>query len=172
MSTLRPNQLAFLALANEYCAAMERARETERDAFLASMLRLLPRLYIAASDLSADESVFGDAYVNNALDEDYYEAIRRRVAALMGEDDAYLEVFEEDMKYSDTPIGASISEGLADLFQVFYNIVQTARDASPEFIAELMPSLRDDFADYWSGLLCNVLRAVNKLYYSSNTGLA
>lgn len=63
----------------------------------------------------------------NALEEDYYDAVRMRVAALLGEDDTYLEVFEQDMKYSDTPIAASISEGLADLFQVFYNIVQTAR---------------------------------------------
>ena len=71
------------------------------------------------------------------------------------------------MKYSDTPIAASISEGLADLFQVFYNIVQTARDATPELIAELVPVMRDDFADYWSQTLCNVLRALNKLYYST-----
>lgn len=168
-TTLQPNELAFLALANEYCSAMESARETERADFLAAMLRLLPRLYIAASDLRRDDTeAMADAYVNSALDEDYYEAVRRRVAALLGEDDAYLEVFEEDMKYSDTPIGASISEGLADLFQVFYNIVQTARDATPEFISEMIPGLREDFAGYWSQTLCNVLRAINKIYYTND----
>ena len=50
---------------------------------------------------------------------------------------------------------------------MFYNIVQTARDATPELIAELVPVMRDDFADYWSQTLCNVLRALNKLYYSN-----
>lgn len=167
MSTLQPNELAFLALANEYCATMESAREAERDVFVASVLRMLPRIYIAASDLRRDDIAMSDAYVANALDEDYYEAVRMRVAELLGEDDTYLEVFENDMKYSDTPIGASVSEGLADLFQVFYNIVQTARDATPELIAELVPVMRDDFADYWSQTLCNVLRALNKLYYST-----
>ncbi len=166
MSTLQPNELAFLALANEYCATMESAREAERDVFVASVLRMLPRIYIAASDLRRDDSAMSDAYVANALDEDYYEAVRMRVAELLGEDDTYLEVFENDMKYSDTPIGASVSEGLADLFQVFYNIVQTAREASPELIAELVPELRDDFANYWSQTLCNVLRALNKIYYA------
>ena len=165
MSTLQPNELAFLALANEYCATMESAREAERDVFVASVLRMLPRIYIAASDLRRDDSAMSDAYVANALDEDYYEAVRMRVAELLGEDDTYLEVFENDMKYSDTPIGASVSEGLADLFQVFYNIVQTAREASPELIAELVPELRDDFANYWSQTLCKVLRALNKIYY-------
>lgn len=166
MNTLQPNELAFLALANEYCAAMEGAREAVREEFVAAMLRMLPRIYIAATDLRRDDTAMSDAYVADALDEDYYEAVRMRVAALMGEDDAYLEVFEQDMKYSDTPIGASISEGLADLFQVFYNIVQTARDATPELISELIPELRDDFANYWSQTLCNVLRALNKIHYS------
>ena len=141
MSTLQPNELAFLALANEYCATMESAREAERDVFVASVLRMLPRIYIAASDLRRDDIAMSDAYVANALDEDYYEAVRMRVAELLGEDDTYLEVFENDMKYSDTPIGASVSEGLADLFQVFYNIVQTAREASPELIDFLRTNL-------------------------------
>ena len=51
MSTLQPNELAFLALANEYCATMESAREAERDVFVASVLRMLPRIYIAAKTL-------------------------------------------------------------------------------------------------------------------------
>lgn len=161
------NELAFLALANEYCAALESAREAERTDFVQAMLRMLPRIYIAAADLRRDDTAMTDAYVASALDEDYYEAIRMRVAALLGEDDTYLEVFEDDMKYSDTPIGASISEGLADIFQVLYNIVQTAREATPELIAELMPEIHDDFANYWSQTLCNVLRALNKVYYTT-----
>ena len=164
---LENNEIAFLALCNEYCAAMENARETERGEFVTTMLRLLPRIYIAATDLRRDDTALTDAYVADALEEDYYEAVRMRVAELLGEDDTYLEVFEQDMKYSDTPIGASIAEGLADLFQVFYNIVQTARGATPELIAELIPELRDDFANYWSRTLCNVLRALNNIQYST-----
>ena len=164
---LENNEIAFLALCNEYCAAMENARETERGEFVTTMLRLLPRIYIAATDLRRDDTALTDAYVADALEEDYYEAVRMRVAELLGEDDTYLEVFEQDMKYSDTPIGASIAEGLADLFQVFYNIVQTARDATPELIAELIPELRDDFANYGSRPLCNVLRALNNIQYST-----
>ena len=166
MSILQPGELAFLALANEYCATLESARDTDRESFTAAMLRLLPRIYIAASDLRRDDTAMTDALVADALEEEYYDAVRDAVAALMGEDDTYLEVFEEDMKYSDTPIGASVAEGLADLFQVLYNIVQTARDATPELISELMPVVREDFAAYWSQTLCNVLRAINIIHYS------
>ena len=48
---LENNEIAFLALCNEYCAAMENARETERGEFVTTMLRLLPRIYIAATAL-------------------------------------------------------------------------------------------------------------------------
>ncbi len=119
--SINNNALAFIALCNEYCQTLERVREADRDDFVASMLRLLPRIYISASDLKID-SVLEDAYIDGKLDEDYYDAIRRGVENLLGPDDTYLEVFEEDMKYSDTPIAASISESLADIFQVFYNL--------------------------------------------------
>ena len=40
MSVLTPNRLAFLALANEYCHAVENARQADRADFVADMLRL------------------------------------------------------------------------------------------------------------------------------------
>lgn len=86
---------------------------------------------------------------------------------LFGEDDMYLEVFEEDMKYSDTPVAASISEGLADIFQVLYNFINTAREATDETLVTALMAVRDDFRAYWSASLCNVLRALNHLKMNS-----
>ena len=160
-SQLTPNTLAFIALSNEFCNAVENASQTERDDFITAMLRLLPRIYIAAADIPSDMRT--DAFIDDALTEDYYDAMRRGVEQVMGEDDTYLDVFEEDMKYSDTPIAASISEGIADLFQVMYNYLETVRDAPNELITDATAAMREDFAQYWSRRLCNVLRAVNAL---------
>lgn len=164
-SRLTNNQLAFLALSNEYCQAVESASESERNDFVDQMLRLLPRLYISATDLP-DSMLGEDAYIPSALEEDYYEAARRGMETLLGEDDTYLEVFEEDMKYSDTPIAASISEGLADIFQVLYNLAEYAKDAPVDDIPVALESVKEDFGSYWSQSLCNVLRALNALKYS------
>lgn len=84
----------------------------------------------------------------------------------MGADDLYLEVFEEDMKYSDTPIAASISESLADLFQVLYNFVETIKNSPQTMIDVALVAIKDDFASYWSQILCNVLRPLNQLSHS------
>lgn len=164
--SLAPNTLAFIALCNEFCTAVENSREAERTDFIESMLRLMPRLYISASDLPSGEWGESDAYIEDSLDEDYYDSVRRNLEVLFGEDDTYLDVFEEDMKYSDTPIGASISEGIADLFQVMYNFVETVREAPVQFISEAVVAERDDFEHYWSRKLCNVFRAVNALRYN------
>ena len=76
-SNIKPNTLAFVGLSNEYCVAVENARESERDDFVASMTRLLPRIYISASDLDADNQA--DSYIDEALDEDYYDSVRRNI---------------------------------------------------------------------------------------------
>lgn len=172
MSTgLTPNALSVLALANEYCQAIELAPTTDRDGFIRSMSRLLPRIYIAVSDLPRpdyDTAVEANACVAGHLDEEHYEEIRSAMAALLGPDDTYLEVFEEDMKYSDTPIGASLSEGFADIFQPLYNLIGEARDADTETIPLLLDGLVLSFREYWSQTLCNIMRPLNHLLITDN----
>lgn len=162
---LTPGQLAFIGLCNEYCSMAENASSLSRDELLAATLRMLPRLYIATTDLP-DSDDMANFYIDQALDEDYYNSIRATFERILGEDDTYLEVFEEDMKYSDTPIAASIAEGLADIFQVCYNFIETVRDAPTPVIAEALGAIKDDFAGYWSRILCNLLRPLNQLRYN------
>jgi hypothetical protein len=164
---LNTNSLAFIALCNEYCAAVEDVRESDKDDFVQSMLRLLPRLYISATDLKVEALDEEDAYLEPILDEDYYESVRCGIENLMGPEDIFLEVFEEDMKYSDTPIAASISESLADIFQVLYNFVGIVKEAPEHLIPLALVAVRDEFQGYWSRILCNVLRALNQLRYNS-----
>lgn len=179
-TALRPNTLAFIALCNEYCVAVQDTRnigDEDSSSFVATMLRLLPRIYICAADLETrpgDSGEDGDllypdqdeVYIDSVLDEDYYDTIRRNVGNILGEDDTYLEVFHQDMKYSDTPIAASVSEGIADLFQVFYNFLETVRDAPDRIVSGAVATMAEDFANYWSAILCNLLRALNNIRYN------
>lgn len=162
---IAPNLLAFIALANEFCQTIENARQFDRNDFIDEMLRLLPRIYITVSDIP-DPSIQSEAsYIPEALEEDYYESVRRSMEQLIGEDDTYLEVFENDMKYSDTPIGASISEKIADIFQVLFNFIENVKDAPEEIVMETIDSVKEDFQSYWSQTLCNVLRPLNAIKY-------
>ena len=158
------NALAFTALCPEFCAAVENAAATEPDVFVTGMLRILPRIYISAFDLT-DEGALDDGYIEQRLDEDTYNSLRRSMQMLLGENDTYLEVFEEDMKYSDSPIGASLAEGLADLFQEFYNYLETVRDATDDVTASAIVAVKYDFGMFWGATLCNVLRPLNSIHF-------
>ena len=48
-------------------------------------------------DLREEDEPF---YIESYLQEDMYNIVRNGVYKLLGEDDTYLEVFEEEMKYS------------------------------------------------------------------------
>ena len=162
---METNTIAFIGLCNEYCQHVEGAREAEREDFIDAMLRVSPRIYISAFDIKPDRYLDEDVYLDQALDEDYYDAVRRNMEQLIGADDTYLDVFEEDMKYSDTPVAFSISEKLADLFQVFYNFISTVRDATDENVALALQGVAEEFRGYWSKELCSVFRALNNLKF-------
>ena len=161
---MTPNELAFIALANEFCHALEHSSECEsRDQFVAQMLKLLPRVYITVGDIEDD--TYSEEFIDQALEEDVYDLVRDRVAQIMAEEDIYLEVFLADMKYSDTPISASVSENLADLYQEFFNLIHSIQDALTETQHEMLCQCKTNFINYWGQTLCNVQRALHAIYY-------
>ena len=164
-SKLAPNSLAFIALSNEFCSAIENAMEFEKEDFVAKMLKMLPRIYMTVTDIDIEESN-EDYYALPYLDESVYDNLRSQLAALMGEDDVFLETFEEDMKYSDAPVSATISEDLADIYQQLYNFVASVRDVDTEAINSIIITCKEDFASYWGQTLCNVLRALHSVFYN------
>ena len=160
--------IAVTALSAEYCHALETCRDYEPEEFVARMLNLLPRLYLAFTDVTAEDEAAGgeeDEYFESYVDEDFYESIRRNVEVLLGPDDTFLETFEENMKYSDTPIAASISECLADIFQPLFNFISIVKDTEGEKMGAAYRDCRDNFAGYWAQTLCNVMRALNYLRF-------
>lgn len=166
---LSPNVLSLIGLSNEYCMLLENVQDTDKTEFISEVLRLLPRIYITINDVSVSESDCPeDEYLmmGDYLDEDYYESVRRRTEALIGEDDMFLETFEEDMKYSDTPIAVSVSEYLTDIFQELYNFVAVVKDSEGMQTIPALIECKENFESYWSQKLCNVLRAINKLRYN------
>lgn len=167
MTDISNNSILFIGLANEYCQTLESCTNYEKSVLVDKLLKLLPRLYIAISDykeVDIDDSVIIDSY----LDEIYYDSIRRKLESVFGEDDTILEVFEADMKFSDTPIAVSISEYLADIFQYLYDFLYAAKDATSDQINDCMSFCKDNFKAFWGQTLCNVLRALHHIRYEYN----
>ena len=164
MEEIRTRLINLVAICTDYCATVENCRAMEREDLVNALLGYLPRIYFEFHDIDAGESASLEEWgigLSEHLDEEQYESVRMNLAIAFGEDDTYLETFEKDMKYSDTPIATTISENLADLYQPLYDFVVEVRESEGDNIEEAYRVCRESFRDYWSQTLCNVLRALN-----------
>ena len=166
MSDERNRLLEVVSLAKSYCELCEMAPDYQKEEFTNRALDLLPRLYWNFFDLSAGVSLGESDYFSDYVDEPLYGQIQKGIANVMGASDTFLETFEEDMKYSETPITASISECMADIFQPLFNFVSIVHDSEGIQLEEAFISCKEDFESYWSQTLCNALKALNNVKYN------
>lgn len=166
MEEIRTRLINLTGLCAEFCGTLEDAREISRTDLVNVLLGYLPRIYFEFHDIDAGESSTIDDWgtgLSEHLDEEQYESVRMQLCSVFGEEDSYLETFEKDMKYSDTPIAATISENLADIYQPLYDFVVEVRESEGDHLEDAFRVCKDSFRDYWSQTLCNVLRALNAL---------
>ncbi|WP_286007783.1 DUF5063 domain-containing protein [Barnesiella viscericola] len=161
------NIIEFVTVSAEYCAFIERTPELERDEFIDKIIKILPLLYLKATLLSPEEPE-EEGYTERFVTESLYETIRLNMESLLGEDDNYLEVFQTDMKYSETPLAASISEGLADIYQDLKDFISIYRLGNEPQMLEALYICYENFVSYWGQQLVNVLRALHNIKYSPN----
>jgi len=166
------NTLTFIALANEYCSTLEQVCTdgADREALVTDLLKLLPRLYICITDYDASAAMLlsetDGRTISSALDENVYMQVQDALAAIMGEDDTYLETSIDEMRYSDTPVAATISEHLADLYQVCYNLVHSIEDAPELLQQQMMAECQETMEHYWGTILCSVMQALHAVAYN------
>ena len=161
------NSVEFVTVAAEFCAFIERCEGQKRAEFVDTLLKILPLLYIKASMLPECE-VMGDDGLEAFVTEDDYEVIRINLQEVMGDRDDYLDVFVEEMKYSDTPIRKSIAEDLADIYQVVKDFVCQFRSGLNETMHDALAQCREHFMSYWGQTLVNTMRALHEVKYSND----
>ncbi len=160
------NSVEFVTVAAEYCGFIERCEGQKRAEFVDTLLKILPLLYIKASMIPECE-VMGEDGLEAFVNEDDYEVIRLNLQELMADRDDYLDVFVEDMKYSDTPIRKSIAEDLTDIYQVVKDFVCQFRSGLNETMHDALAQCREHFIGYWGQTLVNTMRALHEVKYNS-----
>ena len=159
------NTVEFVTVAAEFCGFLERVNETKRRTFVDTALKLLPLLYLKASLLPQGERI-DEFDPETFVTEGDYERVRCAIAALMGEKDDYLDVFLDDMAYSDTPIKQNISENLADIYQPLKDFICVYQLGFDQTMNDALVICREHFAEFWGQRLVNVMRALHEVRYS------
>ena len=164
------NSIEFVTVAAEYCVFIERTREVERKTFVDTALKILPLLYLKASLIPECEMI-GEDDLEVFVTEDDYEYVRRSVAALLGPQDDYLEVFHPDMAYSDTPIKKCISEDLADIYQDLKDFIGVFQSGLNTTMNDSLCVCKEHFAEFWGQRLVNTMRALHDVKYNSQADM-
>jgi len=165
------NTLEFVTVAMEFCASMEKVHEHDRFSFVNNTTKILPLLYVKATLLPEVEAPDEEAERAHFITEESYDALRNRIANLLGEYDSYLETFLPDMQYSDTPIIAFISENLADIYQDVGDFIGLFRQGYEETMLMALSDCAENFRLYWGQSLLNALKALHAIRYNEDINL-
>ncbi len=156
--------IEFVAVAKEFCDFAETAPQmTQRD-FVGRLQKFLPLIYLKGALLPQNESETG-GLTEDFVTEDQYNYLFAEIHHLMGGLDEYLEVFDENMQYSEAPVVHSISEKVCDIYQDLKNFISSYRCGIPDVMNEALWQLNESFESYWGKACAGVLRAVHQVVY-------
>lgn len=154
--------IAFVTAAAQACLLIERAGEHERSEWIEQMLRLLPVLYLRARLLEPAEPMMDDEPQRFVTEEDYnYALVGMR--ELLGQDDAYLDVFVDQGVYTDEVQTAYISEGLADIYQELKDLAAAFQTGEEAIMNDAVIVCHQAFEAHWGRKVIAVMRALHEI---------
>ncbi len=163
----------FVAVASEFCKYSEHSSEFEGDALLRILQRLLPLLYLKAAFLPELNPVFEGGNEKFVTEADWF-SIHDGYNKIFGSADEYLEIFDERIQDPESPLVASLSENMADIYQDIKDFLLLYQTGKQEVMNDALWECKMNFESYWGQKLVNALRAIHKFVSSgeriSDTG--
>lgn len=160
--------LEFVSIGTDFCSMVEQVDGVGLVPFVQNLQKSLSLLYLKGLSLSASP-IEDDNELEHQVTEDDYNFIRANVASVLGSKDDYLDVFLEDMKYSDKPILKTVSEDVADIYQNIRNFIASYDSGMDEVMFASMAELTRDFRDYWGGRCLSSMRVLHEILFSDES---
>ena len=158
----KESTIAFVTAAAQTCLLIEKANEHTREEWREQMLRLLPVLYLRTRLVEPEEPEMEDEPQRFVTEEDYnYVLIGMR--ELLGQDDAYLDVFVDQGIYTDEVQTAYISEGLADIYQELKDLAAAFQTGEEPIMHDAVVLCKEAFDQSWGQKVLTVLRALHEI---------
>jgi hypothetical protein len=155
----------FVTVAKEYCAYIENVSDYKRKSFVRVMSSLLPLLYYKASLLPQTEPIYEEGNIKHVTEE-YYIALNLRIKDLLGEHDAFPEVFDSRISEIDEQFSASIAEYLSDIYQDLKDFTMLYQKGQVEEMNDALWECTLNFQEFWGIRLANAIRAIHVLQHS------
>lgn len=160
------NCVEFVTVAAQYCTFLENVQNMDREEFVDTVLKILPLLYVKALLLPEVVLIDDEEDLEICVNEETYAMMNAQLADIMGDKDDYLDVFVEEMKYSDQPITRYISEGLADIYQDIKDFIYVFKQGVNQNMHNALAICQENFRLYWGQKLVNTMRALHEVWSS------
>ena len=158
----KDSTVAFVTAAAQTCLLIEQCAEHDREEWREQMLRLLPVLYLRTRLLEPADTMMEDEPQRFVTEEDYTFALVG-IRNLLGQDDAYLDVFVDQGVYTDEIQTNYISEGLADIYQELKDMAAAFQTGNEPVMNDAVVLCREAFDAHWGRKLLSVTRALHKI---------
>lgn len=162
------NVIEFVTVGVEFCAMLESDEPMSRDVWIDKMVKILPLLYLKASLLPLTFILDNDMHETFVKEKDYVR-VQHKVSSIMADEDIYLDVFVEEMKYSERPISSLVSENIADIYQDVRNFISVYQYELTEQMRDAIYVCKSNFEAYWGQKLVNVMRPLHALRYDKDS---
>lgn len=179
----RQTTIEFVTVAAQLCLLLEHLTEHEKNEAIDQLLCLLPLLYLKtrllerklhpadhkeqteqdSPDTEPREDWADYDEAQRFVQEEDYNYIAEGVKQLLGSDNAYLEVFVDDMRYSDEPVTAYISENIADIYQEVKDMAAAFQTGQEAVMKAGVAACVTAFREHWGQKLLNAMRALHTL---------
>ena len=154
--------VSFVTAAAQTCLLIEKCGEHEREEWREQLLRLLPVLYLRTRLLEPAERMMDEDPQRFVTEEDY-NYVLIGIRELLGQDDAYLDVFVDQGVYTDEVQTAYISEGLADIHQELKDMAAAFQTGQEPIMNDAVVVCREAFDSHWGQKLLAVMRALHAI---------
>lgn len=158
----------FITVSAEYCVTLEKTEPIGKKEFLEKITKLLPLIYVKAAVLPIVEEEEGSMLQDYVSEEDY-NFVQNRVWSILKDRDEYLEVFSPEIQFSETPVVATISENLADIYQDLKNFIAIYADRNEDCMHAALSKVQENFKTYWGQKLVNAMRPLHEALYGDSS---
>jgi hypothetical protein len=159
------NVVEFVTVSREYCAYLEKLENIEKPVFVDRSMKLLSLLYLKSLLLPEIEEIFDEELEKHVTEFDY-EFIKKGIEQVLGDDDSYLDFFDNDMHETPEPVSCSLAENMADVYQDVKDFLAIYQQGIDKLMLDAIFVCKQSFENYWGYRIVNSLRIFHYLQFN------
>lgn len=156
--------IEFTTVVAECCRFLENLTKITKSDFTNRALKLFSLLYLKTIILYLPDNQ-NNSTVKRFVGQEDYNLIKENIAQILGEDDSFLDTFNPDMPFSDTPIAATVSENVADVYQEIRDYAENYQSETEQIMNDALSVCFENFGEHWGQKLLNAIRALHTLKF-------